>query len=189
MLLTDGELIQKIRSGESEAFKIIFSRYKTNVFNYAIYLTRVDFDAEDLFQETWVRAVNKIHGNIEIINFKAWILTIMINIHRDELRKKKIRRVFFPFQSSSFEKITENLTQRGNTNTENKYPDFDLKASFKTALFNLPLKQRRVFVLKAIEGFKHREISEMLKTPIGTVKSLLHQAVKSLQKELADFNF
>ena len=61
--------------------------------------------------------------------------------------------------------------------------DIALKAAIKT----LPLKQRQVFILKEVEGFKHTEISEILKLPVGTIKSQLHRTMKHLQKELAEF--
>ena len=63
----------------------------------------------------------------------------------------------------------------------------DIGLALNKAITSLPLKQRRVFVLKEIEGLKHSEISEMLNAPIGTIKSLFHRAIKNLQQQLAEF--
>ena len=64
----------------------------------------------------------------------------------------------------------------------------DLGMAITGALRNLPHSQRRIFVLKELEGFKLNEISSMLKIPLGTVKSLMFRAVKRLQKELSHYS-
>ena len=63
----------------------------------------------------------------------------------------------------------------------------DIGLALNKAVADLPLKQRRVFILKEIEGLKHSEIAEILGAPVGTIKSLLHKAIKKLQQELSEF--
>ena len=90
----DGELIQRISQSDLRAFDELFKKYQNSVYRFACYLTGNRIEADDLFQETWLRAVRYLPISSNIRDFKAWILTIVANLHKDELRKKKIRRLF-----------------------------------------------------------------------------------------------
>jgi RNA polymerase sigma-70 factor (ECF subfamily) len=187
---TDGELIDKFAQNDQLAFDQLFFKYKSSVYRFAFYLTQNKNEADDLFQETWLRAVKNMNQNKKIKDFKAWIFTIANNLHRDELRRKKIRRLFF-----SSRKVESNVSvdsendfgQEITTNKNGSSHNIEFNMAFKQAVTNLSFKQRRVFVLQEIEGFKQKEISKMLNIPIGTVKSLFYRAIKFLQKELVEF--
>ena len=189
---TDGELVLKIRQGDQFAFDQLFAKYQTAVYRFVRYLTQNRNEADDLFQETWLRVVKYLPCTPEIKDFKAWVFRIATNRHRDELRKRRIRR---PFQSlkpldSSVDGDDQDFQNQGVIPTTlDKTDKVDLGPAINRAISRLPIKQRRVFVLKEIEGFKHREIAEMLGLPVGTIKSLLHRAIKKLQKELSEFYY
>jgi RNA polymerase sigma-70 factor (ECF subfamily) len=185
MPASDCELIKRIQQKDETAFDLLFSRYKNDLYRFIYYLTQNRSDADDLFQETWLRIVNHIPETAEIKNVRPWMCTIAVNLHRDELRKKRIRRLFFRKPSDSEFGETE-LKAVQDDYYGNSSPQIEISMSLSQAINNLPLKQRRVFVLQEIEGFKQREISDILNIPLGTVKSLLHRAVKRLQNELAD---
>lgn len=186
MALPDRELILRIIQNDHQAFDELFSEYKTAVYRFVHYLTQNQNEADDLFQETWFRVVKYLPVNPDLLDFKAWIFRIAANLHRDALRKKKIRRIF-----QSPEDLPERFDKTHGSETENNAPDPAEQISFQLALeqgiATLDWKKRRVFILKEIEGFKLQEISSILNLPLGTVKSLLHRAHKILQKELADF--
>jgi len=190
MPASDGELIKKIVQKDTQAFDLLFSRHKDSVYRFAFFLTQNRVEADDLFQETWLRAVKYLSSNSDIRDFKAWILTITANLHRDELRKQKIRRLFF-FRSTtnlSFDVDSSINSKSANIlKTKDESSRIEAKLAIKKAIDLLSLKQRSVFILKEIEGLKHSEISEILKLPVGTIKSLLHQAIKKIQYELSDF--
>ena len=189
---TDGELVLKIRQGDQFAFDQLFAKYQTAVYRFVRYLTQNRNEADDLFQETWLRVVKYLPCTPEIKDFKAWVFRIATNRHRDELRKRRIRR---PFQSlkpldSSVDGDDQDFQNQGVIPTTlDKTDKVDLGPAINRAISRLPIKQRRVFVLKEIEGFKHREIGEMLGLPVGTIKSLLHRAIKKLQQELSEFYY
>ena len=187
----DGELIQRIIHHDLSAFDELFKKYQNSAYRFACYLTQNRNDADDLFQETWFRAVKYLPTSSNIRDFKAWILTIVANLHRDELRKKKIRRLF-SFQRWSEQSNTDSNQSETNVHesqmmTTDESNKVDIVLALKKAIGALPMKQRRIFILKEIEGLKHSEISEMLNVPVGTIKSLLHRAIKNLQKELSEF--
>ena len=186
----DGELIQRIVHNDLNAFDELFKKHQNSVYRFACYLTQSRIEADDLFQETWLRAVKYLPTSETIRDFKAWILTIVANLHKDDLRKKKFRRPFVVHhyeQSPAYENQLEKLDIESHPMVADESDRVGIDLALNIAIANLPIKQRRIFVLKEIEGLKHSEISDMLNVPIGTIKSLLHRAIKNLQQELAEF--
>lgn len=171
------------------SFDALYLAYKSAVYSFSIYLTRNRGEAEDLFQETWLRIVRKNLAELHPQKIKAWIFTIAVNLHRDNLRKQRIRRLWrrYPLSRRDTDAI-EQASEKNDAGREDPNRDNDIRRDISQALTTLPEQQRRIFVLKEIAGFKQTEISEMLELPLGTVKSLMHRAVKHLQKELSAYS-
>ncbi len=173
------------------AFDDLYEKYQNAVFGFAYYLTQNRGDAEDLFQEAWLRIAKKLPGEVNMQSIKAWIFTVVANLHRDELRKKRIRRLFFSQKAMSLE--NENTMfpvlpgKPISVNSGEAY-QADIGRDIARAMARLPDRQRRVFVLKEMAEFKQAEISDILGIPLGTVKSLMHRAVTRLRRELSKYN-
>ncbi len=185
-----GNSVQKTDSLSSAEFDALYDEHKTAVFRFAYYLTQNRGEAEDLFQETWLRVVKNFPKISKESTFISWILTIAANLHRDALRKKRIRRLFLLQKYKAFkqgENIVSVSTGKKVCKNSKAEDQKDLSMALSKALTQLPERQRLIFVLKEIEGFKQTEISEMLKIPIGTVKSLMYRAVKGLQRDLSAY--
>lgn len=187
MAANDDQLILRICNHDLSAFDELYEKYQTAVYRFAYYLTQNQTEADDLFQETWLRAVRFLTNNPSVRDFKAWILTIAINLHRDQLRRKKIRRLFGFERSITPEEVNKHCADFAGNADFSQVAAVEISHALNAAITALPLKQRQIFCLKEIEGFKHSEISQMLKLPIGTIKSLLHRAIKKLQQQLADY--
>lgn len=174
----------------SAEFDALYDKHKTTVFRFACYLAQDIGEAEDLFQEAWLRVAKNFPRASTERSLKAWIITIVANLHRDALRKKKIRRMFLLQKSRLFSRA-KNMVQAGNEaavfHSANAEKRSDMSKAISKALALLPERQRLVFILKEVEGFKQTEISEMLKIPVGTVKSLMYRAVKGLRLELSAY--
>ena len=171
-------------------FDNLYQKYKSSVYGFAFYLTRNSGEAEDLFQETWLRVVKHWPKKADLHTFKTWIFTITVNLHRDMLRKKRIRRLFLWEKSTTLDKAGKNsfsYPERTSSSRTNELGNLEIGRAISLALSRLPRQQRLVFILKEMEGFKQSEISEILKVPLGTVKSLMYRAVKRLQGDLADY--
>jgi RNA polymerase sigma-70 factor (ECF subfamily) len=171
-------------SGEFEA---VYDRFKTDIFRFIFYLTGNQAEAEDLFQETWLRVVRQCGFRRTVQDLKPWLLTIALNLHRDALRRKRVRRIFL---------FRHYHQERPNSSALDGYapPSTEpariaeqawLQREIDQALAGLPEKQRRVFLLSELEGLRQAEIAGSMGIPVGTVKSLLYRAVKKLQKDLA----
>lgn len=174
-------------SGEFDA---AYDLHKADIFRFVFHLTGNRAEAEDLFQETWLRVVR--HGQIrpDAQDLKPWLLTIVLNLHRDALRRKRVRRMFLlrhyhreQPDSSTSDGYAPSLTEPARV-TEQAW----LQRDIDQAIAGLPEKQRRVFLLSEFEGLRQSEIAGIMGIPVGTVKSLLHRAVKRLQRELAVHN-
>lgn len=173
------------------AFDNLYEKYQNAVFGFAYYLTQNRTDAEDLFQEAWLRIAKKLPGKVNMQSIKAWIFTVVANLHRDELRKKRIRRLFFSQKAMSLEK--ENtmfpvLSGKPISVNSGEAYQADIGRDIARAMARLPDRQRRVFVLKEMAEFKQAEISDILGIPLGTVKSLMHRAVTRLRRELSKYH-
>lgn len=175
---------------EHRLFDELYQKYKSMIYSFAYYLTQNQREAEDLFQETWVRVVQNFPKALNRERCKAWLLTITANFYRDTLRKKRVRRLFF------LRKFKEFKDNQGISNFEpepmkpkkrDKLKEIDMAIAISQALAKLPDRQRLVFILKEIEGFQQTEISEVLRMPLGTVKSLMYRAVRHLRRYLYQF--
>lgn len=187
------ESSDRIRRAEltaSPVFDELYSKYKDAVFGYACYLTQNVREAEDLFQEAWLRVVKHLPEKINMQSIKAWIYTIVTNLYRDELRRKKVRRLFF-FQKPTPYDIGVKFPDLARTSVSDPAEianHAEMRKEIARAIARLPERQRRVFILKEVAGFQQAEISDIMEVPVGTVKSLIHRAIKRLRQELSSYN-
>jgi len=171
----------------------LYEMYKTDVYRFAHALCDNAKDAEDLFQETWLRAVQSgLRSPAGDANSpKAWLFTIAANLQRDALRKKRVRRLFFLERTRSMAEVAADADagwDSGRLAGQDPSARTEFGLCLRRAISKLPARERRVFVLKDVEGFKHAEIGRMLHIPETTVRTVLHRAIKRLQRDLAAFD-
>ncbi len=174
-----------------QQFDEIYDQYKTAVYSFACHLTQNRGEAEDLFQETWLRVAQHFPKVLDMKKVKAWLFTIAANLHKDGLRKKRIRRLFHfqkKWETEESLRLAEDVPDQENSKILDESEQVDLGLAISRALARLPDKHRLIFVLKEIAGFKQGEIGEILGVPIGTVKSLMYRAVRNLRQDLADYH-
>ena len=174
------------------AFDELYDMYKTPIYRFACALSGDARDAEDLFQETWLRAAKAAPASLgaRADAAKAWLFAIAANAHKDLLRKKRVRRLFLAERSKSMAKRRVDADpgwDMPGDSREDGARRSDIRLCLRRAVSRLPDRERRVFILKDIEGFKHEEIGHALGIPEATVRTLLHRAVKKLRRELAGF--
>ena len=159
-----------------------------NLYAAALRMTRNPTDAEDLVQDTYLRAFRGFSGFKEGTNLKAWLYRILTNSFINTYRKKQRQpqTVEGPDDVDEwylFDKLGgRNVELSAETEVLDKIPDEAVKA----ALESLPENFRLPVLLADVEGFSYKEIAEIMDTPIGTVMSRLHRGRKALQKALWD---
>jgi RNA polymerase sigma-70 factor (ECF subfamily) len=178
-------LLARANRGDPSAFAALYEVHERDLYRFAFYLTGSPDAAEELYQDTWLRVARHL-GRKPIADFKRWLFTIATNLHRDELRKRKVRRLFLQQQSLEDDHVVDpdaRLVSQVHPEAER----LEAREALNEALSKLSRPQREVFVLIYVQGFKIREVSVILDKPDGTVKSTLHRAIQVLRDELKEF--
>jgi RNA polymerase sigma-70 factor (ECF subfamily) len=169
---------------ETEALSFLDALYRT-----ALRMTRSEADAEDLVQETYIRAFRFREQFTPGTNLKAWLFRILTNTFINTYRRRQTQPEFTELEGvdefSLYKRMSDLKTSSGAGNPETEVLDGLVDSEVKDALGDLPEKFRQV-VLLDVEGFSYKEIAEMLDITIGTVMSRLHRGRKFLQKRLLD---
>ncbi len=133
------------------------------------------FSAEDLYQETWLRVCRRIGQYDPRREFEPWLTGICVNAYRDELRKRKLSRLFDGFATTEEKEQTINSVEASQPEDH---------SDLHSAIERLPEKLRTAVILHYFHDMKHEQTAAALGIPVGTVKSRLNQAKKLLREEL-----
>jgi len=154
----------------------------------ALRMTRNAADAEDLVQETYLRAYRGFEGFRDGTNLKAWLYRILTNTYINSYRAKKRRPQEFDLDDTAdwaiYQRIGGLEAVRANQTPEKEVLDALPDDEVKAALESIPEQFRIAVILCDIEEFSYKEIAEILGVPIGTVMSRIHRGRKLLQQRL-----
>lgn len=164
-------------------------QYAPQLYSAAVRMTRSRTDAEDLVQETYLRAYRGYVNFTEGTNLRAWLFRILTNTFINSYRAKQ-RRV----QETDLDDVEDLYLYKrisgidvASRSAEDTLFDLFTDDEVKNALEALPESFRMPVLLADVEDFSYKEIAEMLDIPIGTVMSRLHRGRKAMQKALLDF--
>jgi RNA polymerase sigma-70 factor (ECF subfamily) len=157
------------------------------LYNYALHLTMNPDDANDLVQETYLKAYKFFSSFERGTNCKAWLFKILKNNYINRFRKnsREPGKVDYDLIKDFYHTIKD--TRRDSSETETDYFHTLLHEEVYTALQSLPEEFREVIQLCDIEGFTYEEIANMVESPIGTVRSRLYRGRKLLREQLEGY--
>ncbi len=180
------QLLSKYLNGDKKIIQELVEEYKDDLYNLCFKMTFSRFEADDLFQKTWEKAIKNI-AKFDGKSFKNWLYTICVNSHKDVLRKKqRLKRLGgIEFQKNKDKEIAMSLATDG-LSTEDIASKNIAKAKLVSLVNQLPLKHKNVIVMHYFQGLSYEETAAVLNIPQGTVKSRLNSAKKKLKNQLTE---
>ena len=176
---------------DQSAFADQAMEYMPQLYSAALRMTRNAADAEDLVQETYLKAYRGFDRFEEGTNLRAWLYRILTNTFINMYRSKKRRPTETELDEGEdlylYRRLGGLEAARATRSAEDELMDFFTESEVKDAIEALPEQYRLVVLLCDVEGFSYKEIAEWLEIPIGTVMSRLHRGRKALQKQLYEF--
>lgn len=173
--LTDLELVQQVRNGKRQAYTELMRRYQQRVYWVARRIVGSHEDADDVAQETFVKAflaLGDFRGDSSLF---TWLYRIAVNLSLNVIRKKQVMNYL---RESPL--ISSLLPAKENPHTELELKE--LESSLQKAVAELPEKQKAVFVMRYYEELSYEEISEVLNTSVGGLKANYFHALKKVQE-------
>jgi RNA polymerase sigma-70 factor (ECF subfamily) len=175
-MIENPAVIRECRNGSREAWTALMERHGTPLFSFCLRLARNRDEADDLFQDTWVKAVEAIGTFDETRRFAPWLFTLCINRHRDLCRRRqrwwKRVRGFFARSEDQGEDEASRLPAPGETGEEGMIRS-EGEAAMRRCVDALGEAVRTTVILFYFREFEVGEIAGMLGVPEGTVKSRL----------------
>jgi len=168
----------RLRSGDAEVIARLVERYQHRLYRYLLRLVSRPSTAEDLFQQTWLRVMERIRYYDPKRSFEGWLFAVAHNLAIDHLRRRQPESLDEPLPSGE---TPLDLTQSNSPGALELFLSKERAGHVAEAVSELPLAFREVITLRFEEGMKLEEIAAVLALPMGTVKTRLHRALKALR--------
>jgi RNA polymerase sigma-70 factor (ECF subfamily) len=188
--MNDAELIREAQRGNQAAFEELVRQYDGPVLRLAYHMTRSEQDAQDIYQEAFLKAYRNI-GNFRFeCSFYTWIYRIVTNLCLDQLRKRQVRKedsaVITDSDGETFDMLDQVADVRSGASPEKDLMRRELGNRIARALEKLTPRERMVFEMKHYQGLKLRTIGEILNTTEETAKNTLFRGTQKLRAALRD---
>jgi len=188
--IDDTALVREAQRGNRAAFEELVRHYDQAVLRLAMHLTGSEHEAQDVYQDAFLKAYKSIANFRFECSFYTWIYRIVTNLCLDHLRKKQVRKEDAPVATDPTGEQYDILEQvpdaRAGANPERDLMRRELGGRISKALEKLTPRERMVFELKHYHGLKLRTVGEVLNTTEETAKNTLFRATQKLRGALAD---
>lgn len=179
--MTDAELIRAWRAGHGWALARLIEQWRRPLYGYLLKHTGQQADAEDLFQDTWVKVMGALPRYEERDHFKSLLFTVASRLAIDHARARN-RRLHFHEEDDGEQALDERLPASLESCPEWRLAEGRREDLLHEAIDQLPETQRVVVLLRLEAGMSFQEIAEVQGAPIGTVLPRMHRAVKSIRR-------
>lgn len=179
--INDEDLCKRIKSGEKDAYQILFEKYAPRIYNFSLTYLKNRDDAEELVQNVFLKIWEKRNSLDATQNLKSFIFKIAVNTIYDFIRRKNIEHAYEDYARLNF-KPNENYTWHSVIFEE-------MKNNLDKLVLQLPEQQQKIFQLSKLEGLTNKEISQKLKLSKRTVENHLYRALTFLKKHFKNESF
>jgi RNA polymerase sigma-70 factor (ECF subfamily) len=188
--LSDPEVVQMARKGLEAAYRELLSRYERPVFSLIFRMVRDRETAEDLSQETFIKVLNNLDRYSPEFKFSSWLFKIANNLTIDHLRRRRVDTISIEGApdavTSESAKATSIAVVAGNESPLEELESRELGTAIERAIGKLRPEYRACIMLRHVEDKSYEEIAEIVKLPLGTVKTYIHRARHELRTALGD---
>jgi RNA polymerase sigma-70 factor (ECF subfamily) len=178
--MLEKQLIDKCKAGDGEAFRELINVYRNKLYGYLWRFSESKFIAEELFQETLIKAWKGMRKYNHQKKFSSWLFTIAHNVAMDNLRSKKRDH-----NTNSFSDSDAGMVM---VTPEEMLIKKETVELINNSITNLSEKQRRVFLLRQNGEMSFREIAETMNEPLNTILSHMRYAVRKIKKQVDNEN-
>lgn len=186
--LTDEELAISYVQGNNRAFDELLSGNQSKLFSYILFVVRDEDKANDLFQETFVKVITKLHQGryVDSGKFGAWIMRIAHNVIMDWYREQRSRNLIEPTDENDLSNLSGNDVL--DSNVENRYVNDQIMVDVKNMMNMLPPTQREVVFMRFYQDLSFKEIAEMTGVSINTSLGRMRYAILNLRRMTKEHN-
>jgi RNA polymerase sigma-70 factor, ECF subfamily len=187
--IQDRFLVHEAQGGSHAAFEQLVHANDQAVLRLAIRITGSHSDAQDIYQEAFLKAYTRLESFRFECSFSSWIYRIATNVCLDHLRKNRKHKRNSSLEGNNeggeYNMVNQVLDDRAANNPEQQLFGRELRADILFALQNLTPRERRVFELRHFQGLRLRTVGEILNTSEASIKNSLFRATKKLRLQLA----
>jgi RNA polymerase sigma-70 factor, ECF subfamily len=176
--------VARLRRGDLNALSELIARYQNRLYRYLLRIVRQPSEAEDLFQQTWLKVVEKV-GSFDVNrNFDAWLFTLARNLAIDHLRRARPQSLDEPVADDwDCTTLADRIPSRDDTPLDNALA-VERRTHIDEAMGALPMIYREAISLRFEDGMKIEEIAQIIEVPVSTVKSRLRRSLEQLRYAL-----
>jgi len=177
--------VARLRRGDLNALSELIARYQYRLYRYLLRMVRQPAEAEDLFQQTWLKVVEKVRSFDVTRNFDAWLFTLARNLAIDHLRRVRPQSLDEPLANNEDCATVADRIPSGDFTPLDTALAAERRTHIDEAMAALPMIYREALTLRFEDGMKIEEIAQVIEVPVSTVKSRLRRSLEQLRSALA----
>ena len=181
---TDKEIIERVKSGEKEAYDLLVLKYQQRVINLISRFVKNHSDALDVSQETFIKAYRALPNFRGDSAFYTWLYRIAVNTAKNHLTVQSRKITKSDYDVADIEQIEGNMSLTEQTTPESLLVKDELQETILKTIENLPEDLKSAIMLREIEGLSYEEIAEVMECPVGTVRSRIFRAREMIDSKI-----
>ena len=181
---TDKEIIERVKSGEKEAYDLLVLKYQQRVINLISRFVKNHSDALDVSQETFIKAYRALPNFRGESAFYTWLYRIAVNTAKNHLTVQSRKITKSDYDVAEIEQIEGNMSLTEQTTPESLLAKDELQETILKTIENLPEDLKSAIMLREIEGLSYEGIAEVMECPVGTVRSRIFRAREMIDSKI-----